>query len=144
MTTLEKKIKEKYPATKVKDIIETKDLSTSWHFEDAYACPYGVQIAFESGAYITLSTMPSGCGSVLMSAYCYNSWAEKDLPEFNNLCAHLKDTGVGAIFTTIGQSYPSITENLITLFGFVELKEYANYRHGANGNYKQKLLAKFL
>ena len=94
-----------------------------------------------------LLTTPSGCGSVIMKSYCiWGEFSDVLKEDLQKVLDQVKDNGVGAIITTLGQHfYNDKTEKLLTdIFDMKCVSEYSNYRHHTDGNYKQKLYIRIL
>lgn len=112
--------------------------------------------SFNSYFSFILNTMPSGCGSVLMSN-CTFDYSEKfrnytiivdfektkfEFEIINEVFELFYTNGVGCIFTTYGQTYYDdfTFKFLIRVLDFEIVSEYNNWRHGPN--YTQRLLTK--
>lgn len=95
-----------------------------------------------------ISETPSGCGSVIIHEYNFsseNKYYKIFLPPFEIIMGLIKSDGIGAIITTLGQSF---TRDKIYTFlkssKFNPLKTYKNYRHSEIGDYTQKILLRDL
>lgn len=81
----------------------------------------------------TISSVPSGCGSVIMSKYHLEPSLEC---VFKEICKMYAENGAGTIFTTLGETFIE-KMNILKKWGFTVLSTYTNKRHGSS---KQSLL----
>lgn len=81
--------------------------------------------------YTTVAGVICGCGLVQMHGVTNLSNIK-----LKKIINDYKKDGAGAIICTLGEYYYEYEQNIIDL-GFILLKEYNNYRHGADA--KQRL-----
>lgn len=122
-------------------ITPNKDNSKIYHWHPAII----LSIRKESSTIFQLHTvnLSSGCGSLLFYGYNVFYGGEANNKVINVVLKRLlelyKESGVGSIITTVGQShYDDRAIDKFYELGFKEISEYNNHRHGSN--YKQKLL----
>ena len=88
----------------------------------------------------------TGCGAGQISGLA--SITESRVKEYQELLKQVKKaskaTGMGMLVGTLGQAYWSSSHNAVLECGFVQIGEYANYRHGQGGGYKQRMYALYV
>lgn len=115
-------VKERKPLTEY-------DGNGSWHSRLVIDLPGGYKL--------TVVGTITGCGLAQVHGIIYlpTTLTKEELVKS---LKPIKDNGAGAVLATLGQNYYHLEPRLLEL-GFVRISEYANYRHGSDGNYKQRL-----
>lgn len=114
-----------------KPLSEYRDYG-SWHS--------GGQVALNQ-YFLTLRGMITGCGIAQITGITYLNYPDnKNITkeEFIKKFDKFKSEGIGGVLCTLGQNHYEHEKRLLNL-GFELISEYANYRHGSSGHYKQKL-----
>jgi hypothetical protein len=114
-----------------KEIIDIKDYKDfgTWHTNLPFITIGNTRLIVKG--------MITGCGIAQLHGVA-NLSANINPDEFREKFQDIRDNGVGAVICTLGQSYYASEDKLLNL-GFEKLSEYSNYRHGQDGNYKQRL-----
>ena len=124
--------------------VDAAELSGTWHQSRDYKIKYkmceGKPHEYESIIIISVKGVITGCGLAQLHGISnitdLNFEAVKK--EFERIKTDYKIDGAGCIMCTLGaQFYPK--QKYLFELGFVLVSEYANYRHGQNGNYKQRM-----
>lgn len=137
---INEKTKNKTPIVPVNDFTE---LSGSWHSTWTYNITYQIKnstSSFTSQITLQVCGVITGCGLVQMHGISNISEHNFDLvkEKLETIKNDLRNDGAGCIMCTLGQSYYNREELLLSL-GFIMVSEYANYRHGQDGKYKQRM-----
>lgn len=127
----------------VMDKTQVSEIGGSWHKHRTYEISY---IAgqppndFKTTKFIDVCGVISGCG--LAQIHGISEINQKNFDLFKStlekIKADYKDDGAGCIMATLGMTYYNKEDFLLEL-GFVKVSEYSNYRHGTNGQYKQRM-----
>ncbi len=119
----------------------------NWHPLNTYKIPQGFWSYPKENpnpkfAEVRLCGMITGCGIVQMSgvASIDMKYIEEAKKVFEDIKDELKEEsdGAGCIVATLGEEYWGKIEVLEAL-GFKEAATYANYQHGEDGEYQQKV-----
>lgn len=124
--------------------IEYTELSGQWHKTRDYTISYPFTCSDGNNiiAKVTLTVVGviTGCGLVQMHGISNISESNFDLikDKLEHIKSDYKTDGAGCIMCTLGAQYYN-KEDLLLKLGFVKVSEYANYRHGQSGHYKQRM-----
>ena len=124
--------------------VEFTELSGVWHRTRTYTIQYVIENnsekPFTSHMTLTVCGVITGCGLVQMHGISNISEHNFELVKkrLETIKRDYKTDGAGCIMCTLGAQYYSKHDFLLNL-GFVMVSEYANYRHGQDGSYKQRM-----
>lgn len=124
--------------------VDATELSGTWHKSRDYKIKYkmyeGKSYEYEHTMFISVKGVITGCGLAQLHGISNitDTNFEAVKKEFERIKADYKIDGAGCIMCTLGTQYYPKQKYLFEL-GFVLVSEYANYRHGYNGNYKQRM-----
>jgi hypothetical protein len=124
--------------------VDATELSGTWHKSRDYSIKYkvgeGKPHQYETIIFISVKGVITGCGLVQLHGISNITDAnfEAVKKEFERIKADYKLDGAGCIMCTLGAGYYPKQKYLFEL-GFVLVSEYANYRHGQDGKYKQRM-----
>lgn len=124
--------------------IEFTELSGVWHETRTYPIKYEIKNNSEKPftGHMTLKVcgVITGCGLVQMHGISnvsdYNIELVREKLEI--IKRDYKTDGAGCIMCTLGAQFYNKHDFLLSL-GFIMVSEYANYRHGQDGSYKQRM-----
>lgn len=124
--------------------VDAGELSGIWHKSRDYKIEYKIYEGkpHERKTHINISVkgVITGCGLAQLHGISNitdtNFGAVKK--EFEKIKQDYKLDGAGCIMCTLGAAYYHKQKYLFEL-GFVLVSEYANYRHGQDGKYKQRM-----
>lgn len=124
--------------------VQFTELSGMWHRTRTYPIQYEIKNngrkPFVSHMTLKVCGVITGCGLVQMHGISNISEHNFELvrEKLETIKKDYKKDGAGCIMCTLGQSYYN-KEELVLSLGFIMVSEYANYRHGQDGKYKQRM-----